>query len=352
MSRGGQVLLPETPDDVVAITVTYGDRARFCNNTIGAALDAGANQVVVVLNGAAPAASSAISEAWSDNQYVHIVDTGENLGSAGGYAAGLQAARGVCGEASRLWLLDDDNLPKQDCLQLQLAAAREVESRASAECVVFANRTANPIHALLARGDEPSHVFPPAGSFIYFDLLTRIRRRRRKLTSPPGDHKVREVPYGPYGGMLLPTHLAVKHGPPDVEYFVYEDDTEFTYRLALNGVSLAWIAAAIVDDQDRKWTEDSGRNGLSGMLLSEHASRLYLSVRNRAYFDLLRCSTATDYVRFTANALVYTTAVIALVVRHQRWRSAGTYFRAVVAVGPMLRRRSDGISTSRATCEA
>ncbi|WP_156354288.1 glycosyltransferase [Gordonia sp. HS-NH1] len=329
---------------VIAVTVTYGDRAGLCNETVRAALDARAARVVVVLNGSSPTASAAIHERWSRNPAVDIVLSETNLGSAGGYAMGIEAAGYLATDADRLWLLDDDNLPRPDCLQLLLEAATAIEQRTGQVCVVFANRTANPLHSRLSRGMAVDDAYPAPGSYIYFDVLSRleacIQRGLGHLPTPEAfteSPSMRQIPYGPYGGMLINARLATEYGTPSLAHFVYEDDTEYTFRFNRNGVPLVWVESAKVDERDAKWTQQASGAGLVGMLTSDQSDRLYLSVRNRVFFDIARCTALSDYVRLIVNGALYTFAVLLLSLRHGHWRSAVTYARAVLAVATMPR---------------
>ncbi len=319
---------------IIAVTVTYGNRAELCSSTIRAALAAKADRVVVVINGADPAASSSLHRDWDNDARVIFVDLERNLGSAGGYAAGIAFSSDQWGPDSRLWLLDDDNLPHKDCLDRLVETAAGLEKKSESQFVLFSNRRSNPSHAKLADGIAVERVFPPVGSFVYFDILRRLNERQQRPGNPSPD--IREIPYGPYGGMLIASRVASSSGGPTVSHFVYEDDTEFTYRLSRQGLKLVWVGSAHVDDNDPKWTDQAAGSGLVGMFTSRDSDRLYLAVRNRVYFDVLRCEEAGHFVRLACNGLVFTFVSVAVCLRYRRFRSLHIYGKALAGSFSMV----------------
>ncbi len=105
---------------VHALMLTFAApaNARTCAAAIGAQT-VRPDRLLVVENpsGAAPLDRSELEDAAG--LPVELVVLPENVGPAGGYAAGIEELRG----AAMLWVLDDDVLPRPDCLARQLAAS-------------------------------------------------------------------------------------------------------------------------------------------------------------------------------------------------------------------------------------
>ena len=109
-----------TADQVTVVTVTYGTRAAILQRTLAACAAQGVKHAVVVDN-ASPGETVA-SVLRASAMRIERIRLERNLGSAGGYASGIE--RALAAGAQYIWLLDDDNIPEQDCIEELLAAWR------------------------------------------------------------------------------------------------------------------------------------------------------------------------------------------------------------------------------------
>lgn len=123
---------------------------------------------------------------------IAVLAMGENLGPAGGYAAGFAAA--LEAGATKLWAVDDDNRPDSRCLELLLAAA-------GVDDVVFP----------LQRKPSGFEGFPPS-----------------------------------WNGPLIDARAVARVGLPRAELFFWAEDTEFFLRLRNAGVTIRHCPDAIV----------------------------------------------------------------------------------------------------------
>ena len=135
---------------------------------------------------------------------------GENLGSSGGFAEGVRAAREL--ESDWLWMMDDDSQPESDVLERLLAAPQAADPGTVALCpkVVYADGSLDRNQ----RGD--------------------FRRRLRPLRDGeyvPG----RELGFMSFVGTLVRTGAARATDPPKAEFFVWGDDVEYSLRLRRQG---------------------------------------------------------------------------------------------------------------------
>lgn len=306
-------------DDVVhphvtLVTVTYGDRVHLCSETVDRAVAAGVEHVVVVGNGLGPSQKDALEGFLRDHRAAtEYIDLPFNYGSAGGYHVGI----GRAAEKARLiLLLDDDNHVEPSFLDTMLATKEDLDSRLGGDFSVCGMRTKDPQHrSSVARGRS----FPPAGSFMYFDLLQRVGRGRPG--PEPESDRLLSIPYAPYGGLLLSAALVRRVGLPRPEFILYEDDTEFTSRVAeQSGIFLC--PDAVVSDADGKWTEvGEGRLqslGPGRMVLSDSDARLYYSTRNRVCFDLARAR-GMNRARFLMNITIFTMILVIAGSLLRRW---------------------------------
>ncbi|MDQ0212050.1 glycosyltransferase [Arthrobacter bambusae] len=318
---------------VTAATVTYGDRWELTKRTVDAALNAGAAGVIIVDNGSARTAQTELDRIASADTRIRLVRLKSNGGSAVGFAQAVRSF--IQSDGEYLWLLDDDNECRPDALGELINAARSLESADRAYPVgVCAVRPSNPLHAAIHMGVSVDSAFPPQGSFMYFDLFQRIRRLLEKLKvqtpKTPGE-KIIDVPYAPYGGLLVPRESLEVVGYPNIQLGLYEDDTEFTARFRKLGGRLAICLTAIVNDIDPKWTESNGHAGLAGLIHASDSKRTFFAVRNRVAFDAKRSEESRMFLRFALNRLIFSSAVIAFAIKYRKFNQGRQIFAATKA---------------------
>ncbi|MGK9272127.1 glycosyltransferase [Williamsia muralis] len=333
------------------MSVTYGNRSGLCMQMADAALAAGAAHVLVVANGCPRNVVELLMARAEAGPDFSIILLDRNFGSSGGFNRGIREA--IARGWSTLWLLDDDNTPAKSCLKRQMA----VMAGQDAGVAVVANRVMNINHRRLANGEAPEAVFAPPGSFLYQDLGRRLRSllsrkrkasgivtRYRPMPSPPRvpaseiSQAVQiQLPYAPYGGLLLSASVIRKIGLPDESLFLYEDDTEYTSRIVSLGGSLLFCAAAIVEEVDSKWTDAASGSRFAAMLRSSETDRFFFSVRNRVFFDKTRSVGAVERLRYVSNKVAISIVVIALSIR-TRDRSVWSRYATAVNAGEKLAR--------------
>lgn len=317
------------PTRVTAVTVTYADRRDLCVATVLAALAAGAESCIVVTNGVSAAVSEALAVALVGSP-VSFVPLSRNEGSAGGFAAGIRAGA-LDDEADFVWLLDDDNVAEEGALAALLDARnRLISSRGGdADPVLLSFRPDDAPEARMRAGGDPDAVYGPPGSVLYFDVFSRRRRKPRRSVAPVPDDV--RVPYGPYGGLLLSRSAVLSVAGPRVEFHLYEDDTEYTWRLARDR-GLHLVFGSVVRDADGKWsgTEEEG-SGPARLLRATDDRRRRFSVRNRVAFDVARVRRDGGGLRFVVNAVIYLVVLCALAVRERRTSALAAVIRAAAA---------------------
>jgi glycosyltransferase involved in cell wall biosynthesis len=162
-------------------------------------------RVLVVDN----ASTDGTAEWLRDRAGIESIHLERNGGSAGGFAAGVEAA--VNTGADWIWLMDDDAEPEADALERLLASPAAADSAALAQAVVR-----------------------PDGSL---DLGHRGHWRRRPRPLPLAEYSVGtpELGYFTFVGLLLRRSAVEAAGAPDPRLFIWADDYEYSLRLREHG---------------------------------------------------------------------------------------------------------------------
>jgi GT2 family glycosyltransferase len=319
------------------IVVTYGDRGQICAATLRAAEAAGATHIVVVLNGASPDSHAHLKDfVATAGSTVVLVHESINRGSAPAVRRGLTEARRRWNPAF-YWLLDDDTVPRPETLRIQLDACRRLNTTDS-PAAVLGYRPAIKQQRLVAER-RTAHHYPSSASFMYFDLRQRLRQRSSRAvpTSTVGSQKTEVVvPYGPYGGLLIPSNLQQRIGLPNPAFVLYEDDTEYLSRIGRAGGQLVLLLNARIDDAVPNWLSESDRSthGPGRLLRSGSPAKLYYSTRNRVYFDCRR--PGGNKVVLLLNAFLYL-GVLGMSIRTRRQFNAARVIARAVVDGALAR---------------
>jgi GT2 family glycosyltransferase len=233
---------------VVAVVVTY-NRRDLLTEALGAldrqtrALDA----VLVVDNASTDGTPEMVRHRFPA---VELISLQRNTGGAGGFAAGMACAldRG----ADLVWLMDDDTVPEPDALEALLSARSGYPHRAPvlvASRVVWTDGRAHPMNSPrpkpLSRGAE---------------------RRAAEL--------VRCVPIrsASFVSVLVDAASCRQRGLPVADYFLWNDDFEFTTRILRNNVGLLCPDSVVVH-----------KTRTFGSTDADPGERFYFEVRNKLW---------------------------------------------------------------------
>lgn len=268
-----------TPDDVVVALVTYGQRRTMLLSVLDRLREEAVGRVVVVDNGARWPVATDLAARFGG--WVETIPMGGNMGSSTGFVAAFEAAMQTTKPI--IWILDDDNRPEYGCLASLLAAHTQETQRTPVEALaVVAMRTEHfgghvSAKQLMTRWDSFS-------GFHIADLVSKVAHRlpgRRQSV-----HERVELGVTHFGGMLFHRSLLEHHGLPRRDFFMYGDDTEFTWRITSNGGRIVQVTEALVEDLEGSFQQTSHvRNRFIGALLSDSDFRTYYSVRNLAFFE-------------------------------------------------------------------
>ncbi len=210
------------PKKIVAVVVAYNRAALLAE-----ALDALASQtrlvddIVVVDN-------ASTDDTWSMAAYhdarPHVLTMTRNTGGAGGFAAGLDLAIRRYG-AAFVWLMDDDTIPAPDALEKLLDAEAKF-----AGCVdILASK------AVWIDGREHPMNTPRQRWRASADAVSRAAQ--------VGAVQIRTTSFV---SMLVRAATVRRVGLPQADFFIWNDDFEFSARVLKNGTGLHVPASVVV----------------------------------------------------------------------------------------------------------
>jgi GT2 family glycosyltransferase len=271
--------------NVCVVTVTYGNRWAFLKQVIAQTLSfTQVAQIVVVNNASAYNVAENVKEFNSEN--IIVLNNTENLGSAGGYKQGINYA-GKNSMADFIWLLDDDNVPETNALSNLLISWDEIEG-ANHKKALFCLREDRINHLKIAQGQNPYRYYLVPDNFMGFHIFNIINNQYYKLRDRFAGQKqfkkYVQLPYVPYGGLLLHRSILTEIGLPNEAFYLYVDDSEYSYRITQNKGTIWLVPSCKIIDVDQSQGLNYQNKLFHSRLLDQWNFRTYYAVRNRLYF--------------------------------------------------------------------
>jgi GT2 family glycosyltransferase len=206
---------------VAAVVVTYNRRELLaeCLDAIAAQTSPPA-RVIVVDN----ASTDGTPELLAGRTDVEEVALARNTGGAGGFSAGIAAAR--TGDTEAIWLLDDDTVPEPDALAELLRARDDYPGprpAVVASRVVWTDGRDHPMNTPRTR--------------------PRATRSDVDAAASVGGRPIRSASFV---SILLDREAVEAVGLPVAAYFLWNDDFEYTSRLLRDRPGLAVPTSVVV----------------------------------------------------------------------------------------------------------
>ena len=233
---------------ISAVVVAWNrrDLLRECLSALAAQtrpLDA----IVVVDNASDDDSAQVAREILPD---VRLIRLTRNTGGAGGFAVGVAAA--VADTAADLiWIMDDDTVPEPTALE-ELEAAR---GRLPDDTVVFASRV------VWTEGTDH-----PMNTPRRHPLASAARHRRAEEA---GTVLVRSASFV---SLLVDARAVRDEGLPIADYFIWNDDFEYTTRL-IRGRAGVYVPSSVVVHKTKALASTDQDPG----------ARFYFEVRNKIW---------------------------------------------------------------------
>jgi GT2 family glycosyltransferase len=249
---------PRVAGTVVAVVVTW-QRLALLRVALPAVLGQTRppDVVVVVDSASADGTAEEVSRTWPG---VDLVALRRNTGGAGGFAVGIRRALDVHG-ADHVWLLDDDTVPSPTALAELLHAW---QAHPACPPALVASRV-----AWTDGRDHPMNSPRPA---------PLARRAARRDAAEVGCIAVRSASFV---SVLLDAAVVRGTPPPVADYFLWNDDFEYTTRV-LRGRAGLLCPASVVEHRTRTF----------GATDVDPGDRFYYEVRNKVWVFTRSCGLA------------------------------------------------------------
>ncbi|WEK19602.1 MAG: glycosyltransferase [Candidatus Pedobacter colombiensis] len=271
--------------NICVLIVTYSNRWQFLEQVLkGVTALENVTDVIIVDN--ASTYNVAQNCALLLDSRIKVLTHTENLGSSGGYKAGLECFMKET-EANFVWLLDDDNLPAPDALEklTDVWASTQADDDQKA---LFSLRLDRKQHVQIGQGEDANRFLLVKNSFMGFNLfrvpVNQYYKFRDSFNKQRDFKEKAAMAYAPYGGMFFHKRMVDLIGYPDERFFVYADDSEYTYRMTEKGSTIWLVPASQITDVDKSYGIKYVKHFWRSMYLDLWSFRTYYQVRNSIYF--------------------------------------------------------------------
>lgn len=185
------------------------------------------NGIVIVDNAGSDGSWDALFRTYENRSDIHLFRMSENTGGSGGFSYGIE--RAVDMGYDWIWIMDDDAEPTPSCLETLWAT----EERQSGDHVLCP----------LIQGDDSLQIYHHKN----IDLA-----RFRIAEIPSTDASKISIQGNAFVGPLFPSSLVRQHGLPKTKYFIWWDDTEYTFRISDHGRRMVLVTAAVILHHDKQ----------------------------------------------------------------------------------------------------
>lgn len=290
---------------ICILITTYGDRWLLLEQVLRRANTFKQVSNIVVVDNASTYYNVAVKAKEIKGDKIIVLTSTENLGSAGGYKKAIEYAVNST-RADLFILLDDDNLPQENVIDNLLKQWNSL-TEPNDKKALFCFRDDRRSHVLIAKGEDPYRFYLLPDNFLGFHFFNialnkwRKMRDKRFANMPLKERAI--MPYVPYGGLVIHRDMIAAIGYPDERFYLYVDDSEFTYRITQRGGHIWMIPACKIIDIDKSQGINYQKRLFHDQLLDEWSFRTYYHIRNRMYF--YSRVTIRNKFMFTFNKLLY-----------------------------------------------
>jgi rhamnopyranosyl-N-acetylglucosaminyl-diphospho-decaprenol beta-1,3/1,4-galactofuranosyltransferase len=210
------------PTRVTAVVVTYNRRQLLLEALAAVYAQSRAPDAVIVVDNASTDDTAAAVRAHHPS--ARLAELAHNTGGAGGFAYGMALA--LAGGADLVWLMDDDTVPGPDALRAMLEARGSHPGRPPAlvaSRVLWTDGRAHPMNT------------PRAKPFA--------TKAERLAAAAAGCLPIRSASFV---SILVDAGECRRCGLPQADYFLWNDDFEFTTRLLRGNAGLLCPASVVV----------------------------------------------------------------------------------------------------------
>jgi rhamnopyranosyl-N-acetylglucosaminyl-diphospho-decaprenol beta-1,3/1,4-galactofuranosyltransferase len=233
---------------VVAVVVTYNRRPLLLEALAAVHAQSRAPDAVIVVDNASTDGTAAAVRAHYPA--ATLAELAHNTGGAGGFACGTAMA--LAGAADLIWFMDDDTVPEPDALQVLLSARGQHPGPPPA---LIASRV------LWTDGREHPMNTPRAKPFA--------SAGERRAAAATGCTPIRSASFV---SILVDARVCRQRGLPQADYFLWNDDFEFTTRLLRGNTGLLCPASVVIHKTQTFGSTDA-----------DPGERFFYEVRNKIW---------------------------------------------------------------------
>lgn len=229
---------------VTAAIVTY-NRKDLLKESLEALFSQKTPCQILVVDNASTDQTHEMLQPWIDEGRIKYLNTGENLGGAGGFSIAIEEA--VKSGSDYIWIMDDDTIVQNDTLEKLM---------------------------------EQAEAYPDAAFFSsqanWIDGSPNRMNAQRLLEKSSGQKAVacREATFV---SLLINAKSVIRHGLPIREFFIWGDDIEYTRRLSFQDGGFYVPESVVV----HKTKNNEGSNIVSDDI--ERLNRYRYAYRNEVY---------------------------------------------------------------------
>jgi GT2 family glycosyltransferase len=235
---------------VAAAVVTYNRRDLLLESLAAVHAQTRAPETVIVVDNASEdGTAAAVREKFP---WVHLAELQRNCGGAGGFAAGVALA--LAENAGLIWLMDDDTVPEPGALSALLAARDRMAAQDRPPALVASQ-------VLWTDGREHPMNTPRRKPFA--------AKAERLAAAAVGCVPIRSASFV---SILVDAAECRRRGLPRADYFLWNDDFEFTTRLLRGNLGLLCPASVVVH-----------KTKTFGSIDTDPGDRFFYEVRNKIW---------------------------------------------------------------------
>lgn len=255
------------------------------------------SKVIVVDNGSTDNSVEVIREKFSD---IEVIETGKNLGFAGGNNVGIRKA--LEDGADFVWLLNNDTSVDENALVALLEACKDPRVGIAGSKIYFAPE--NEFHKERYQKQEQGKVLWYAGGLIDWQNMYASHRGVDEVDTGQYDTVV-ETPFVTGCSMMVKKQVFEKVGLLDEKLFAYLEDLDFCLRAKQVGYTLFY------EPQSKLWHKNAGSSGAGSELHQYYMTRNRLLVGMRYASLWTKFALIREAMRFVLKGpSIYRKAVI------------------------------------------
>jgi rhamnopyranosyl-N-acetylglucosaminyl-diphospho-decaprenol beta-1,3/1,4-galactofuranosyltransferase len=253
---------------VIAVVVTYNRRQLLLESLAAVHAQSQApDAVIVVDNASTDETAAAVRRHYPAATLARLA---RNTGGAGGFACGMALA--LADGADLVWLMDDDTVPERHALRALLEARGRHPGRPPAVVasrVIWTDGRAHPMNTPRAK--------PFAG------------QAERAAAAATGCVPIRSASFV---SILIDAGLSRERGLPQADYFLWNDDFEYTTRLLRGQAGLLCPASVVVH-----------KTAAFGSTDADPGPRFFYEVRNKIWTLRTRSLAPAERVLYGGSTL-------------------------------------------------